>query len=73
MSGHSKWATTKRRKGAVDAVKSRTFSRLARLVTLESKNAGGDPGAPGLAAVIARAKAANMPKENIERAIAKGA
>lgn len=73
MSGHSKWATTKRRKGAVDAVRSRVFSRYARLIMLESKKASGVLTAPGLSAAIARAKAANMPKDNIERAIAKGA
>lgn len=55
-----------------DAAKSRVFSRYARLITLESKKANGGVTVPGLAAVIARAKAANMPKDNIERAIAKG-
>ena len=73
MSGHSKWATTKRQKAVTDAAKSRVFSRFARLIALESKKANGVLTAPGLAAAILRAKAANMPKENIERAIAKGA
>lgn len=73
MSGHSKWATTKRRKGAVDAVRGKTFARYARLIILESKKANGDTSAPGLAAVIARAKSENVPKENIDRAVAKGA
>lgn len=72
MSGHSKWAQIKRQKRATDAAKSRAFSRLARLITLESKKANGVLSAPGLSAAIARAKAANMPKENIERAIEKG-
>jgi YebC/PmpR family DNA-binding regulatory protein len=72
MAGHSKWAQIKRGKAVTDAAKSRTFSRFARLITLESKKAGGSLTAPGLATVIARAKAANMPKDNIERAIAKG-
>lgn len=72
MSGHSKWATTKRQKAVTDAARSRVFSRFARLISLESKKAGGSVTAPGLASVIARAKAANMPKDNIERAIAKG-
>jgi YebC/PmpR family DNA-binding regulatory protein len=72
MSGHSKWAQIKRGKAVTDAAKSRVFSRFARLITLESKKAGGSLTAPGLATVIARAKAANMPKDNIERAIAKG-
>ncbi len=72
MSGHSKWSQVKRQKSVTDAAKSRVFSRFARLITLESKKAGGTPTAPGLSVAIARAKAANMPKENIERAIAKG-
>lgn len=73
MAGHSKWAQIKRQKGVTDAAKSRIFSRYARLITLESKKVGGSVTAPGLAAAIARAKAANMPKDNIERAIQKGA
>lgn len=72
MSGHSKWAQIKRQKASVDAAKSRVFSRFARLITVESKKANGVVTAPALAAVIARAKAANMPRENIERAVAKG-
>lgn len=72
MSGHSKWAQIKRQKAVTDGARSRVFSRFARLITLESKKAGGVLTAPSLAAVIARAKAANMPKDNIERAIAKG-
>ena len=72
MAGHSKWAQIKRGKAVTDAAKSRTFSRFARLISLESKKANGSLTAPGLATVIARAKAANMPKDNIERAVAKG-
>lgn len=72
MAGHSKWAQIKRAKAVTDAARSRVFSRFARLITLESKRAGGNVGAPGLKAVIDRAKAANMPKDNIERAVAKG-
>ena len=72
MAGHSKWAQIKRQKAATDAAKSRVFSRFARLIALESKKAGGAVTAPGLSATIARAKAANMPRENIERAVAKG-
>jgi YebC/PmpR family DNA-binding regulatory protein len=72
MAGHSKWAQIKRQKAVTDGAKSRTFSRFARLITLESKKANGLLTAPALSAVITRAKAANMPKENIERAIAKG-
>src|SRR5882672_7541623 len=72
MAGHSKWAQIKRGKAVTDAAKSRVFSRFARVITLESKKNGGNLTTPGLATVIARAKAANMPKDNIERAIAKG-
>jgi YebC/PmpR family DNA-binding regulatory protein len=73
MSGHSKWSQIKHQKSATDAAKSRIFARYARLITLESKKANGMLSAPGLSVAITRAKAANMPKENIERAIAKGA
>ncbi|MBU6214334.1 YebC/PmpR family DNA-binding transcriptional regulator [Patescibacteria group bacterium] len=72
MSGHSKWSQIKRQKAVTDSAKSRVFSRFARLITLESKKANGVLSAPGLAVAIARAKAVNMPKDNIERAIAKG-
>ncbi|MBU6388848.1 YebC/PmpR family DNA-binding transcriptional regulator [Patescibacteria group bacterium] len=73
MSGHSKWSQIKRQKSVTDAAKSRIFSRYARLIAMESKKANGILSAPGLSVAIARAKAMNMPKENIERAIAKGA
>lgn len=73
MSGHSKWSQIKRQKGVTDAVRSRVFSRHARLITMESKRANGILTAPGLSAAIARAKAENMPKDTIERAISKGA
>jgi len=72
MAGHSKWAQIKRQKSVTDAARSRTFSRFARLITIESKKAAGNLSAPGLSMAISRAKAVNMPKENIERAIAKG-
>jgi YebC/PmpR family DNA-binding regulatory protein len=72
MSGHSKWSQIKRQKAVTDSARSRVFSRFARLIALESKKAGGILSAPNLSVVINRAKAANMPKENIERAIAKG-
>lgn len=73
MSGHSKWAQIKRQKSVTDAARSRVFSRYARLITVEAKKANGVLTAPGLVAAVSRAKAANMPKDNIERAIAKGA
>jgi YebC/PmpR family DNA-binding regulatory protein len=72
MSGHSKWSQIKRQKGVTDAAKSRTFSRFARLIAMESKRANGVLSSPSLAVAISRAKSINMPKENIERAIAKG-
>lgn len=73
MAGHSKWAQIKRQKAVTDAAKSRIFSKFAREIALESKKAAGNLSSPGLLAVIARAKAANMPKDNIDRAVAKGA
>ncbi|MEK7601870.1 MAG: YebC/PmpR family DNA-binding transcriptional regulator [Patescibacteria group bacterium] len=72
MSGHSKWSQIKRQKGVTDAAKSRTFSRFARLITIEAKKSGGNLSSPALMSAIERAKAANMPKENIERAVQKG-
>lgn len=72
MAGHSKWAQIKRQKSVTDAARSRVFSKFAREITLESKKAAGSITSPSLAAVIARAKAVNMPKENIDRAVAKG-
>jgi YebC/PmpR family DNA-binding regulatory protein len=72
MAGHSKWAQIKRGKAITDAARSRVFSRFAREITMESKKVGGNPSSPTLANIITRAKAANMPKENIERAVTKG-
>ncbi len=72
MSGHSKWSQIKRQKAVTDAVKSKTFSRFAQLITLESKHTGGDVSIPALKTIIDRAKAANMPKTIIDRAVAKG-
>jgi len=72
MSGHSKWSTIKHKKALVDAKRGKEFSKLARLIAVESKLANGEVNSPALKAVIAKAKAANMPKDNIERAVAKG-
>jgi YebC/PmpR family DNA-binding regulatory protein len=72
MSGHSKWSQIKRQKSVTDAAKSRIFARHARLIAFESKKSHGNVSDPLLSAAIARAKADNMPKDNIERAIAKG-
>ncbi len=72
MSGHSKWSKIKHKKAATDAKKSKVFSKIVRFITVESKKAGGDVNAPGLRVALEKARAANMPAENIERAIAKG-
>lgn len=72
MAGHSKWAQIKRQKAVTDAVRSRVFSRFAREITLESRKVGGSLSSPSLSAIISRAKSANMPKDNIDRAVLKG-
>ncbi|NJL57806.1 YebC/PmpR family DNA-binding transcriptional regulator, partial [bacterium] len=73
MSGHSKWSTIKRKKGAEDAKRSKLFTRLARDITMAARDSGGDEEAnPRLKIAVAKAKAANMPKDNIERAIKRG-
>ncbi|MGB0344293.1 MAG: YebC/PmpR family DNA-binding transcriptional regulator [Coraliomargarita sp.] len=73
MSGHSKWATIKRAKGAADAKRGKLFSILSKDITLAARSGGGDPGFnPRLRTCIAKAKAANMPADNVERAIKKG-
>lgn len=73
MSGHSKWATIKRAKGAADAKRGKIFSVISKDLTLAARAGGGDPAAnPRLRTVIAKAKAANMPSDNVERAIKKG-
>jgi len=73
MSGHSKWSTIKRKKGAADAKRGQAFSRLIKEVTIAARMGGGNPeGNPRLRTAVAAAKAENMPKDNIERAIKKG-
>ncbi|MFH1241105.1 MAG: YebC/PmpR family DNA-binding transcriptional regulator, partial [Pseudomonadota bacterium] len=73
MSGHSKWSSIKHKKGAADARRGKTFTKLIKEITVAARLAGGDPdGNPRLRAAIAAAKAENMPKENIERGIKKG-
>jgi YebC/PmpR family DNA-binding regulatory protein len=72
MSGHSKWSKIKHKKAATDAKKSKEFSKIARLIASESKKVGGDANSPTLRTIIEKARAANMPKDNIERAIEKG-
>jgi YebC/PmpR family DNA-binding regulatory protein len=73
MSGHNKWSKIKNKKAASDAVKSKIFSKLVRLIQVESRRAGGNESDPGLRAAIEKAKKESMPKENIDRAIKKGA
>jgi YebC/PmpR family DNA-binding regulatory protein len=73
MSGHSKWASIKHKKGAADAKRGKIFSRLNKEITVAARLGGGDPGGnPRLRSAIQAAKAENMPKDNIERAIKKG-
>ncbi|MBW4026142.1 YebC/PmpR family DNA-binding transcriptional regulator [Acidipila rosea] len=73
MSGHSKWATIKHKKGALDAKRGKTFTRLIKEITIASRQGGGDPDAnPRLRTAIAAAKAENMPADNIKRAIQRG-
>ncbi len=73
MSGHSKWATIKHAKGAADAKRGKLFTKFIKEISIAAKMGGGDPaGNPRLRTAIAKARAANMPKDNIERAIKKG-
>lgn len=73
MSGHSKWSTIKRKKGAADAKRGKIFSKLAKEITVAARLGGGEPEMnPRLRTVLMAAKAENMPKDNISRAIAKG-
>jgi len=73
MSGHSKWSTIKRAKGANDAKRGKIFSRLSRDITLSAKSGGGDPDMnPRLRTIMLKARAENMPIDNVERAIKKG-
>jgi YebC/PmpR family DNA-binding regulatory protein len=73
MSGHSKWATIKHKKGATDAKRGKVFTRLIKEITIAAKGGGGDPdGNPRLRTAILAAKAENMPADNIKRAIQRG-
>ena len=73
MSGHSHWATIRRKKGAADAKKGQVFTRLAREIVIAAREGGGDPNSNiRLAIAVDRARAQNMPKDNIERAIKRG-
>jgi YebC/PmpR family DNA-binding regulatory protein len=73
MSGHSKWSSIKHKKGAADAKRGKLFTKLARAITVASRDGGPDPdGNPALATAIQKAREASMPKDNIQRAIDRG-
>ena len=73
MSGHSKWATIKHKKGAADAKRGQMFTKLIKEISIAARMGGGDPDAnPRLRTAVLKAKAANMPKDNVDRAIKKG-
>ncbi len=73
MSGHSKWATTKRQKEVVDAKRGKIFTKLANAITLAARQGGGDPSSNvTLRLAVAKGREANMPRENIDRAIKRG-
>ncbi|MGA7721912.1 MAG: YebC/PmpR family DNA-binding transcriptional regulator [Ignavibacteriaceae bacterium] len=72
MSGHSKWATTKRKKAVIDAKRGKAFTKIIKEITIAAREGGGDPnGNPRLRLAVDNAKAVNMPADNIERAIKK--
>ncbi|MDR1894874.1 MAG: YebC/PmpR family DNA-binding transcriptional regulator, partial [Spirochaetales bacterium] len=73
MSGHSKWHTIKHKKGAIDAKRGKIFTKVIKEIIVAAKQGGGDPEMnPRLRTAILKAKSANMPKDNIDRAIKKG-
>ncbi|MDD3980830.1 MAG: YebC/PmpR family DNA-binding transcriptional regulator [Spirochaetia bacterium] len=73
MSGHSKWATIKHKKGAADAKRGQMFTKLIKEISIAARMGGGDPdGNPRLRTAVLKARAANMPKDNVDRAIKKG-
>ena len=73
MSGHNKWSKIKHKKASTDAQKSKIFGKMAQLLTAESKKNNGDRNSPGLKSAIEQAKSVNMPSQNIDRAIERGA
>jgi transcriptional/translational regulatory protein YebC/TACO1 len=73
MSGHSKWSTIKHKKAATDAKRGKVFTRIAKEITISARSGGGDPETNNaLRLMISKAKAANMPKDNIDKAIKRG-
>lgn len=73
MSGHNKWSQIKHKKAITDGKRSKVFGKFSKLIALEAKKSGGSLDAPGLRAVIERAKKENMPNDLIDRAVKKGA
>ena len=73
MSGHSKWATIKRKKGAADAKRGAIFTKIIKEIMVSARNGSSIEGNAALRMAVLKAKAANMPKDNIDRAIKKGA
>lgn len=73
MSGHNKWSQIKRKKAVTDGKRSKIFGKMAKLIAMESKKSAGNLASPSLRAVIERAKKENMPIDNIDRAVKKGA
>jgi YebC/PmpR family DNA-binding regulatory protein len=71
MSGHNKWSKIKRQKEKTDGQKSKIFGKMVKFITVEAKKANGDRNAPGVRTAVEKAKAANVPNDNIERAIKK--
>ncbi|MEX0934035.1 MAG: YebC/PmpR family DNA-binding transcriptional regulator [Candidatus Paceibacterota bacterium] len=72
MSGHNKWSKIKHKKASEDSKKSKEFSRLAQLISIEARNANGNESAPALRKAMERARAINMPSSNIKRAVRRG-
>jgi YebC/PmpR family DNA-binding regulatory protein len=72
MSGHNKWSKIKHKKGNEDAKKSKVFSKISRLITMQSKISNGDINSPNLKSAIEKARVVNMPNDNIQRAVKKG-
>lgn len=71
MAGHSKWAKVKHQKAVTDVRKAKVFTKILRTLSMEAKKANGDKTAPGVRAAVEKARAANIPSDNIERAISK--
>jgi YebC/PmpR family DNA-binding regulatory protein len=72
MSGHNKWSKVKNKKAVTDARKGKIYTKMAKLIAVEVKKAGGDINSPGVKAIVARAREYDVPNDNIERALKKG-